>query len=115
MIDYYTGKSLGGNTRKVTIMLAETELEHVVHFVDLDKNEQYETWYRAINPNSKIPAIVDHDVAGGLKLAESGAILVHLAEKTGRFLPTSGARRSQVLQWVFWQASGLSPMAGQWN
>lgn len=115
MIDYYTGKSLGGNTRKVTIMLAETELEHVVHFVDLDKAEQCQAWYRAINPNGKIPAIIDHDVSGGLKLAESGAILIHLAEKTGSLLPSSGARRSQVLQWVFWQASGLSPMAGQWE
>jgi GSH-dependent disulfide-bond oxidoreductase len=113
MIDYYTGKALGGNTRKVTIMLAETGLEHVVHFVDLDTGEQDEPWYREINPHGKIPAIVDHDVDGGLKLGESGAILVHLAEKTGRFLPAAPGPRARVLQWVFWQVGSVGPMAGQ--
>lgn len=114
MIDYYTAKSLGGNTRKVSIMLAETGLEHVVYFVDLDKREQHDAWYRALNANGKIPAIVDHDV-GGLQLAESGAILIYLAEKTGRFLPSSGSARARVFEWLFWQASSLGPMAGQWN
>ncbi|SDR52856.1 GST-like protein [Rhizobiales bacterium GAS113] len=113
MIDYYTAKSLGGNTRKITIMLAETGLEHVVNFVDLDKSEQYEPWYRAINPNCKIPAIVDHDVPGGLAFGESGAILIYLAEKTGRFLPVSGPDRARVMQWVFWQVGSVGPMAGQ--
>ena len=114
MIDYYTAKSLGGNTRKVSIMLAETGLEHDVHFVDLDQGEQHEAWYRAINCNGKIPALVDHDCAD-LTLAESGAILIYLAEKTGRFLPRAGAARARVLEWLFWQASALGPMAGQWN
>jgi GST-like protein len=113
MIDYYTAKTLGGNARKVTILLAETGLDHVVHFVDLDKDEQYEPWFRAINPNCKIPAIVDPDVPGGLALGESGAILVHLAEKTARFLPGSGPARSRVLQWLFWQVGSVGPMAGQ--
>jgi GST-like protein len=115
MIDYYTAKSLGGNTRKVSIMLAETALEHVIFFVDLDKGEQHEAWYRALNANGKIPAIVDHGCPGALRLAESGAILVYLAEKTGRFLPSSGAARARVFEWLFWQASSLGPMAGQWN
>ena len=115
MIDYYTAKSLGGNTRKVSIMLAEAALEHVIYFVDLDRGEQHQPWYLALNANGKIPAIVDHDCPGGLQLAESGAILVYLAEKTGRFLPSSGPTRARVLEWLFWQSSSLGPMAGQWN
>lgn len=113
MLDYYTAKSLGGNTRKITIMLAETGLEHVVYFVDLDKREQTQDWYRAINANGKIPAIVDQTEQGVLRLAESGAILHYLAEKTGRFLPSAGAARARVLEWLFWQASALGPNAGQ--
>jgi GST-like protein len=115
MIDYYTVRTLAGNSRKVSIMLAETGLEHVVHFVDLSKGEQHEAWYRAINRNGKIPAIIDHAVPGGLALGESGAILLYLAEKTGQFLPASGPQRAHVLEWVFWQVGGLGPMAGQWD
>jgi GSH-dependent disulfide-bond oxidoreductase len=115
MIDYYTAKSLGGNTRKITIMLAETGLPHVVYFVDLNKKEQLQDWYRAINKNCKIPAIVDRDIPGGFALSESGAVLVYLAEKTGQFLPATGEGRARVLEWVFWQASALGPMAGQWD
>ena len=113
MIDYYTAKVLGGNARKVSIMLAETGEEHVVHYVDLDKNEQYEPWFKAINPNCKIPAIVDRDVPGGLAVGESGAILIYLAERTGRFLPTRGSGRARVMQWLFWQVGSVGPMAGQ--
>jgi GST-like protein len=113
MLDYYTAKTLGGNARKISILLAETGLDHVVHFVDLDKNEQFAPWYRAINPNCKIPAIVDSDESNALALGESGAILVHLAEKTQRFLPASGADRARVLQWLFWQVGSVGPMAGQ--
>ncbi len=113
MIDYYTAKSRSGNSRKITIMLAETGVEHVVYYVDLDKNEQYEPWYAAINPNCKIPAIVDHDGPGDLALGESGAILIYLAEKTGRFLPASGPVRAKILQWVFWQVGSVGPMVGQ--
>lgn len=113
MIDYYTAKVLGGNARKVSIMLAETGVEHVVNYVDLGKNEQCEPWFRAINPNCKIPAIVDHDVPGNLAFGESGAILVYLAERTGRFLPAKGPDRARVLQWLFWQVGNVGPMAGQ--
>jgi glutathione S-transferase len=115
MIDYYTAKTLGGNARKISIMLAETGLEHVVHFMDLAKGEQHEAWYLVINRNGKIPAIVDHDDVASSSLTESGAILFYLAEKTGSFLPAAGWRRARVLEWMFWQASGLGPMAGQWD
>ncbi|WP_420969092.1 glutathione S-transferase family protein [Bradyrhizobium sp. B120] len=115
MLDYYTVRSLGGNGRKVSIMLAETGLEHVVHFVDIEKGEQKEDWFTAINPNGRIPAIVDHDLPGGLRLGESGAILVHLAEKTGRFLPAEPKARAQTLMWTFWQVGGVGPMFGQWS
>jgi glutathione S-transferase len=113
MIDYYTSKALGGNTRKISIMLAETELPHVVHFIDLKKNVQREPWYLEISPNGLIPAIVDHDVAGRHALAESGAILIYLAEKVGRFLPTTEPGRSRTLQWVFWQVGGIGPTFGR--
>jgi GST-like protein len=113
MIDYYTAKELGGNTRKISIMLAETGLEHVVHFVDLAAGVQQQDWFLDINPNGRIPAIVDHDVAGGHRLGESGAILVYLAEKIGRFLPRAEPARSCAIQWVFWQVGHVGPMFGQ--
>lgn len=115
MIDYYTARQLGGNTRKVSIMLAESETDHIVHFVDLDAGEQGEQWFTAINPNGRIPAIVDHDAPGELRLGESGAILIHLAEKTGRFLPTDRRLRAQAIQWVFWQVGHVGPTFGQWS
>lgn len=113
MIDYYTAKLLGGNARKVGILLAETGIEHEVHFVDLAKGEQHEPWFRAINPSCKIPAIVDHDAPGRVAFGESGAILIHLAEKAGRFLPARGSERARVLHWLFWQVGSVGPMAGQ--
>ena len=115
MLDYYTARSLGGNARKVSIMLAETGVPHRVHFVDLEAGEQRQPWFQAVNPNGRIPAIVDHDVPGGLALGESGAILVHLAEKTGRFLPSEPGPRARVLMWTFWQVGGIGPMMGQWS
>lgn len=115
MLDYYTVRSLGGNGRKVSIMLAETGIEHRVHFLDLDRGDQRTDWFLALNPNGRIPAIFDPDVAGGLALGESGAILVHLAEKTGRFLPTEPAARAKALMWTFWQVGGVGPMLGQWS
>lgn len=111
MIDYYTARTMFGNSRKVGIMFAETEMEHVVHFVDLERGEQNTPSYLAINPNGRIPAIIDGDLA----LGESGAILIYLADKCGRFLPSSGARRAKTLQWLFWQTSGVGPMFGQWQ
>jgi len=113
MIDYYTAKELGGNTRKISIMLAETGLEHVVHFLDLAAGVQRRDWYLDINPNGRIPAIVDHDVVGGYRLGESGAILIYLAEKTGQFLPRTEPERSRAIQWVFWQVGHVGPMFGQ--
>ena len=115
LIDYYTVPSLGGNGRKVSIMLAETGLDHVVNFLDLARGDQNEDWYLAINPNGKIPAIVDHDAPGHFALGESGAILVYLAEKTGRFLPTEPKERARALMWTFWQVGGVGPMFGQWS
>jgi GSH-dependent disulfide-bond oxidoreductase len=113
MIDYYTAKELGGNTRKISIMLAETGLEHIVHFIDLAAGVQQQEWFLDINPNGRIPAIVDHDVPGGHCLGESGAILVYLAEKTGQFLPRAEPERSRAIQWVFWQVGHVGPMFGQ--
>jgi GST-like protein len=85
----------------------------VIH-VDLTKEEQFKPEFVAINPNSKIPAIVDHDVEGGpLSIFESGAILIHLAEKTGKFLPRDVRGRSQVIQWLMYQMSHVGPMIGQ--
>jgi glutathione S-transferase len=94
MIDYYTAKELGGNTRKISIMLAETGLEHVVHFIDLAAGVQQQDWFLDINPNGRIPAIVDRDIAGGHRLGESGAILVYLAEKADVFRVLSRSDRA---------------------
>lgn len=113
MLDYYTVKSLGGNGRKVSIMLAETALQHRVHFLDLERGDQNSDSFRAINPNGRIPALIDPDY--DLSLGESGAILVHLAEKTGQFLPSAPKARARVLMWTFWQVGGIGPMLGQWS
>lgn len=112
MLDYYTVRALGGNGRKVSIMLAEGALAHRITFMDLERGDQHVEWFRAINPNGKIPALIDPEV--DLALGESGAILVHLAEKTGRFLPTEAKARAQALMWTFWQVGGIGPMLGQW-
>ena len=114
MIDYYTAKELGGNTRKISIMLAETGLEHVVHFLDLAAGVQRRDWYLDINPNGRIPAIVDRD-EGDLAIFESGALMIYLAEKTGRLLPTERRGRARVLSWLMFQMGGVGPMQGQAN
>ncbi|WP_016746742.1 glutathione S-transferase family protein [Rhizorhabdus wittichii] len=112
MIDLYTTPS--PNTWKASIMLEECGLPYRILPVDIGKGEQFDPAFLAISPNGKVPAIVDHDGAGGpVAIFESGAILVHLAEKTGRFLPASGAARSDVLAWLFWQVGGLGPSSGQ--
>jgi GST-like protein len=118
MIDVYFWPT--GNGKKITIMLEECELPYNVIPVNINKGDQSSPEYDAINPNNKMPAIVDHDprvdrgVAGGpLTVFESGAILQYLAEKTGRFLPADLHGRYRVLQWVYWQVGGLGPMAGQ--
>src|ERR1051326_289381 len=115
MIDLYALTS--PNVQKIYLMLEETKLPYKEHFVDVWKGEQYNAVFIKINPNSKIPAIVDHDGPGGkpYTVFESGAILLYLAEKTGKFLPKDTARRYDVIQWLMIQLTGVGPMFGQWT
>jgi GST-like protein len=103
------------NTWKASIMLEECGLPYTVKPVDIRAGEQMKPDFLAISPNNKVPAIVDLDGPDGKPLAifESGAILVYLAEKSGKLLPAGAAARSEALQWLFWQVGGLGPMAGQ--
>lgn len=114
MIDvYYWGTP---NGLKIKLFLEEAELPYRIIPVDIGKGEQFKPEFLKIAPNNRIPAIIDHDPAGGgaaISLFESGAILLYLAEKTGRFIPRDIRGRAQVLQWLFWQVGGLGPMAGQ--
>jgi GSH-dependent disulfide-bond oxidoreductase len=113
MIDLYTWTTPNG--RKIPIMLEETRLEYEVHAVDLSKDEQRRPEFLTINPNGKIPAIVDRDGPGGkpVSVFESGAILIYLAEKTGQFLPREGAARAATLEWLMYQMSAVGPIFGQ--
>ena len=103
------------NGVKVSIMLEETGLPYEPHFINIGQNETWTPEYLALNPNGKIPSIIDPDGPGGkpLPLFESGAILLYLAEKTGRFLPSDPARRYETIQWVFFQMAAVGPMFGQ--
>ncbi|WP_436356566.1 glutathione S-transferase N-terminal domain-containing protein [Brevundimonas sp. CEF1] len=103
------------NGVKVSILLEELGLAYEPHLVDIGQNETWTPDYLSLNPNGKIPAIIDPDGPGGkpLPLFESGAILVYLAEKTGRFLPADPAARYETLQWVFFQMAAIGPMFGQ--
>ena len=112
MIDLYTWTTPNG--RKASIMLEEVGLPYTVHPVNIGKDEQFDPKFLAISPNNKIPAIVDHDASGGPQTVfESGAILVYLAEKTGKFLPADPAARYETLQWVMFQMAAIGPMFGQ--
>jgi GSH-dependent disulfide-bond oxidoreductase len=113
MIELYTWTTPNG--RKVSIMLEETGLAYNVHRIDISKGEQFRPDFVAINPNSKIPAIVDSDGPGGgpVSIFESGAILIYLAEKTGKFLPKDARARLAALQWLMFQMGGVGPMFGQ--
>ena len=113
MIDLYTAATPNG--QKIHIMLEEARLEYADHWIHIDKGDQFNPEFLAISPNNKIPALVDHDGPGGesISLFESGAILLYLAEKTGRFLPADPRRRLDTLQWLFWQMGGFGPMLGQ--
>ena len=112
MIDLFTWSTPNG--RKVSIMLEECGLTYEVHEIDIGKDDQFAPDFLKISPNNKIPAIIDPDGPEGapLPLFESGAILLYLAEKTGRFLP-EGADRWQVIQWLMFQMGGVGPMFGQ--
>ena len=103
------------NGVKVSIMLEETGLPYEAHLVDFDKNDQQTPEFLSLNPNGKIPAILDPDGPGGKPLAmfESGAILIYLADKTGQLAPADPALRYETIQWVFFQMGGIGPMFGQ--
>ena len=112
MIDLYYWPTPNG--WKISIMLEECGLEYKLIPVDIGRGDQFKPEFLALSPNNRMPAIVDHDVAGEpVSVFESGAILMYLAEKTGQFLPAESRARLQVMQWVFWQVGGLGPMAGQ--
>jgi len=115
MIDLYALTS--PNVQKIYVMLEETKLPYKEHFIDVWKGDQYSPEFVKINPNSKIPAIVDHDGPGGkpYTVVESGAILMYLAEKTGKFLPKDTAKKYDVLQWLFFQVTGVGPNFGQFT
>ncbi|WP_029415910.1 glutathione S-transferase N-terminal domain-containing protein [Brevundimonas bacteroides] len=103
------------NGVKVAIALEELDLPYEAHFVDIMQNQTWTADYLSLNPNGKIPAILDPNGPGGQPLAlwESGAILVYLADKAGKLIPTDPAGRYETLQWVFWQMAALGPMTGQ--
>lgn len=111
MIDLYTFKTPNG--RKASIMLEEVELPYEVHSIDITKGEQFNPEYVAINPNSKIPAIIDRET--DTTVFESGAILIYLAEKTGKLLPIDPKQRIQVISWLMLQMGSIGPMFGQLN
>jgi GST-like protein len=115
MIQLYTWGTPNG--KKVSIMLEEVELPYEVHPIDLRRGDQMKPEYLAINPNNKIPAITDTEGPGGkpFTLFESGAILMYLAEKSGKFWPTDMCQRYTVIQWLMFQMGGVGPMFGQAN
>jgi GST-like protein len=106
------------NGHKITLFLEESGLPYRIVPVDIGKGAQFAPAFLAISPNNKMPAIVDHAPADGgapLSVFESGAILLYLAEKTGRFLPDDLRGRAAALEWLFWQVGGLGPMTGQYG
>ncbi|MEO6967665.1 MAG: glutathione S-transferase N-terminal domain-containing protein [Rhodanobacteraceae bacterium] len=114
MIDFYFWPTPNGY--KIALFLEETRLPYRIKPVDIGKGDQFEPDYLKISPNNKMPAIVDRDpVDGGdlVSVFESGAILLYLAGKTGKFIPRDPRARMQAIEWLFWQVSGLGPMVGQ--
>ncbi|MDX2141744.1 MAG: glutathione S-transferase N-terminal domain-containing protein [Rhodospirillaceae bacterium] len=112
MIELFTARTPNGY--KVSIALEELSLAYTVREIDLRSGEQKKGWFLKINPNGRIPAIIDHDNAK-LAVFESGAILIYLAERTGRLLPPDGKARYVVIQWLMFQMGGIGPMMGQAN
>ena len=118
MIDLYTAPTPNGH--KASVTLEELGLEYEAHAIDMPKNEQKEEWFLKLNPNGRIPVIVDRDAddsdaAGGFAVFETGAIMVYLAEKAGKLLPTDVKGRSETMQWLMFQMGGIGPMMGQAN
>jgi GST-like protein len=117
MIELFTAATPNG--WKISIALEELGLPYTTKLLTLSRLEQKEEWFLRINPNGRIPAILDHDVVdhdnGPLAVFESGAILIYLAEKTGKLLPREPKARSRVLQWLMFQMGGIGPMMGQAN
>jgi GSH-dependent disulfide-bond oxidoreductase len=112
MIDFFYWPTPNG--WKISIMLEETGLPYTVKPVNIGAGDQFQPAFLAISPNARMPAIVDHDTPHGLMpIFESGPILLHLAEKSGKFMPTSAIGRKECLEWLFWQVGNLGPMAGQ--
>lgn len=114
MIDLYFAPTPNG--WKISVMLEEAGLDYQVHWVNIGAGEQFEPGFLAISPNNRIPAIVDHDPDGGgepVSVFETGAILLYLAQKTGRFLPDDLRGRTAATEWLMWQMAGLGPMMGQ--
>ena len=109
MIDLYTWTTPNG--RKASIMLEEVGLPYTAHAVDISKDEQFKPDFLKISPNNRIPAIVDKD--NGYHLMESAAILMYLAEKTGKLMPKDLDKRYRVIEWLMWQMGGPGPMLGQ--
>jgi GST-like protein len=109
MIDLYTWTTPNG--RKISIALEEMGLPYKAHSIDINKNEQFTPDFLKISPNNKIPAIVDRD--NDYALFESGAILMYLAEKTGKLMPKDTASRYRVIEWLMWQMGGIGPFLGQ--
>ncbi len=109
MIDLYTWTTPNG--RKASIMLEEIGLPYTVHSIDIGKDEQFAPDFLKISPNNRIPAIDDRDT--GISIFESGALMIYLADKTGKLLPKEGAARYQVIEWLMWQMGGIGPMLGQ--
>jgi GST-like protein len=116
MLDLYYWTTPNGH--KITIFLEETGLPYKIIPINIGKGEQFKGEFLAVSPNNRIPALVDHAPAGGgqpIAVFESGAMLLYLAEKTGRFLPKDARARIDAIQWLFWQMANLGPMSGQNN
>ena len=109
MIDFYTWTTPNG--RKVSILLEELGVDYEVHSINITQGDQNSPAFLKISPNNKIPAIIDHD--NGMSLMESGAILIYLAEKYGKFLPKDSIARVEVNEWLMWQMGGFGPILGQ--
>lgn len=116
MIELYYWPTPNGH--KITMFLEEAGLDYEIRPVDIGAGDQFEPEFLKLSPNNKMPAIVDHDPPGGgepVSVFESGAILLYLAEKTGRFIPADPRGRVETLEWLFWQMGGLGPMTGQYG